>query len=178
MDFSTFFATGAASAATLMGLLFVALQFNLERRRSDLRWVPVARATFNMFTLLFVVSVIELIPSSDAYQSSQLLFLIAPAGAIYRQVRIWYATREFFGKDRLFHTVWLMLIPVAVFGLMILYAVAPPGALSQAKDIQTPEAVLCASMFLTALRNSWDLVLEAGLVKSEEPKNAQPPNQP
>ncbi len=168
MDFTAYFAAAAGASAALMGLLFVALQFNLEKRRSDMRWRPVARATFNIFALLFIISLFELIPFPDLYQSNQAIFLFAPAVGIYRQVRVWYEGRAYFSTNRLVHTFWIVIVPVVLQLLMIYYAVLPPGNPPKLADIQIPGAVILSVLFLSALRNSWDLVLEAGLVETKD----------
>ncbi|HVU12805.1 MAG TPA: hypothetical protein VHD90_16110 [Phototrophicaceae bacterium] len=166
-NIATYFATAAGAAAALMGLLFVALQFNLERRRSDVGWQPVARATFNIFTVVFFVSLYELIPFTDIFSSDRTLFLIAPAVAIYRQISTWLPVWKQATAKRLLHTLWLMIIPVLLYLLMMYYAYFPPGNPPGVLDIRIPEAVMIALLFLNALRNSWDLVLEAGLVQTK-----------
>ena len=163
MDFSAYFTATAGASAALMGLLFVALQFNLEKRQADIRWRPIAQGTFNIFAILLVVSLFELIPIVQTYDGQRLLFILIPAIAIFRQIRTWLPVWGSHKMDRLLHTIWLMLIPVLLFGLMIFNVLNIQPSADAVAGVQSAEAVLLVFLFLTALRNSWQLVLEAGL---------------
>jgi hypothetical protein len=80
----TFYATIATSAATLVGLLFVALSLKLEAvslsENAGMRLL--ARQTFTTFIYLIAISLIFLIPQQDHYGLGPSLIVIAILGLI------------------------------------------------------------------------------------------------
>ncbi len=61
-DWTSFYLAIAGAAATLLGLLFIAVQFNIESLTSDPsnRWRAVARSTFTIHVVLFLLPLIFL----------------------------------------------------------------------------------------------------------------------
>ncbi len=48
MDWTSFLLAAAGAAATLMGLLFVGVQFHMDTLKADLRWQLVLRNSWNL----------------------------------------------------------------------------------------------------------------------------------
>jgi hypothetical protein len=80
----TFYATIATSAATLVGLLFVALSLKLEdvnfTKNAEMR--VLARQTFTTFLYLIAISLTFLIPGQDQFGLGPSLLAIALLGLI------------------------------------------------------------------------------------------------
>jgi hypothetical protein len=80
MDWTSFFLAAAGAAATLLGLLFVGVQFQMETLMADLRWQAVARSTFVMYVTLFVMPLALTIPTLSNAERSIALTRIETGG--------------------------------------------------------------------------------------------------
>src|SRR6478672_4207110 len=90
MDWSTFYLGLAGAAATVTGLLFIAVQINKETLIADIgvRSRAIARSTFTMFVLLVILPLVFLIPGIDVKGRAVFTLLVATFGAV-RVVRTW-----------------------------------------------------------------------------------------
>src|ERR1043165_2422027 len=84
MDLNISYTVLATAAATLLGLLFIAIQPNIERLSNDPQnhWKALATSTFHIYTWVFLLSIFSFIP---AFRSPS--FLIAALLEIWRQLR-------------------------------------------------------------------------------------------
>jgi hypothetical protein len=64
MDLNLFYSALAAATATLLGLLFVAIQLNMERllKEPTGQWKALAVSTFQTYVLLLIVSLFSFMP--------------------------------------------------------------------------------------------------------------------
>lgn len=169
MEWNPFYATMAASAATVMGLLFVAVQLSAEKISGDQsdRWWAIAFSTFYMFLSVFFLPLSYLSP--DLRPHGRALLTVILAGVyIIRVARtsllIWHGMYRKKG-DRLWETLWNLVGPLFVYillGYEGLYTllVAPPSPMDDRV------AILLTVLFAIALRNSWHLVVE-GVFRKE-----------
>ena len=161
MDWNSFFLAVAGAAATLMGLLFVGVQFQMETLMADLRWQAVARSTFSMYVCLFVMPLVLVIPTlSNA--SRAIALLIVTAIGILRTVRTWlpvWRSRPQPQRERLWQGFWLLLGPLAVY-LSVAVSATQLYRTNQADNILTGLALTLSSFFPIVLRNSWNLLFE------------------
>lgn len=162
---TNFYLTSAAASATLVGLLFVAVQIGpplvgagpIGRRHA------MARSTFSIFATLFALSLYLLLPDQSSRVRAEVVIAGGLLGA-YRTFRTWlpvWADRlqgrvEF----RLWQTAWLLVGPVVAFAFLVVAGVqqlrsADPTILD--KDV-TGWFIL---LFVIAVRNSWNLLVEA-----------------
>src|SRR5947209_16439538 len=95
VTWSDFYLPSAAAAATLLGLLFVAVQFNLERLPADRsqQWLAIARSTWIVFASLFFTALIYLIPPFVG-QGRVLGTAIVIAISVRRIVTAWLPVRR------------------------------------------------------------------------------------
>ncbi len=114
-DRSTFYLATGGAAATLLGLLFIAVQFNIDTFVLDPgnKWRALARSTFSMFTILFFLPLLLLVPGTDP--SGQGIVLLGAAGygaigAVLTWLPVW---RSIFQgrRERLWQTAWLLIAP-------------------------------------------------------------------
>jgi hypothetical protein len=162
MDWTTFYLGTAGAAATLIGLLFVGVQFRLNASRSDpaSRWRLIARSTFTMYVSLFVLPMIFLIPTLGNQVRGMAVISVVLFSSL-RTVRtwlpVWRAIQQ--RRERWIETAWLLIGPLAAylalayFGLR-LYREADPDA------VQTSIALVMLAFFSIVLRNSWNLLVE------------------
>src|SRR5258707_12604939 len=111
MDWTPFYLGRAGAAATLMGLLFIGVQFRLGVVTNDpaSRWRLIARSTFSMYVLLFVLPMGFLIPTLGNADRALFIFISAAFGtvrAITTWLPVWRAIRP--RGERLWETIWLL----------------------------------------------------------------------
>ncbi|MGD0612738.1 MAG: hypothetical protein ABSB41_14640 [Anaerolineales bacterium] len=120
-DYFSFYMTASGAAATLLGLLFIAIQFNIDAfadDRSDC-WRAVARSTFAIYVLWFILLIVFLIPGMTGNGQGMALMIGACYG-IYRAVRTWWPVwRKALQRksERWLQLLRLLVAPLVVYGL-------------------------------------------------------------
>jgi hypothetical protein len=170
MDWTVFYGAGAGASATLLGLLFVAIQLNMDQITGDRRsrWRALARSTFDHYTSLFILSVLMLIPGAMALLFGIVVFwmgVVSIGRLLWAWVPVW---RNVFaqGEGGFFELVWLVLTPLGAYAGMLLFGYQ---AMTRGADpqLELNVAFCLVALFAAVLRNSWKLTVE--LV--EEKKN-------
>ena len=165
-DWNLFFATTAGSAATLVGLLFVATQLHIGVFSDPKnRWAALAQSTLTILATAFALSLSFLIPTLNLQVRGEII-LAGAAFAIWRGIRIWWPVFRLRDRDRrhLFvQSFWLLLLPFVVYIYLLTGAV---GLLhGDTLAIYNVSGGLLL-MFVLALRNTWRLVVN---VEQDEP---------
>ncbi len=162
MDWTTFYLGTAGAAATLMGLLFIGVQFRLGASMKDpvRRWQLIARSTFSMYLLLFVLPMIFLIPTLDNAGRASLIFILAFFGSV-RAITAWLPVWRSIGRhrERLGETAWLLIGPLGAY-LSLAYCGFQLQTATHTDGIQTGIALTFIGFFSIVLRNSWNLLVE------------------
>jgi hypothetical protein len=159
MDLNIFYTVLATAAATLLGLLFIAIQPNIQRLSADPQnhWKALATSTFHIYTSVFVLSLFSFIP---AYRAPTII--IAAVLGIWRQLRTWEPVWRQTVKarfERWRETFWLLLGPVVTYGALLYSA----SQLQQGKGsdgIETNIATVFVILMVIVLRNTWRLLVE------------------
>ncbi len=169
MDDSTFFLATCGAAATLVGLLFVAVQFNIDVLQPGSRWQAVASSTFSIYATLFILPLFFLAPALDAPSraAAGLFFVVL---GIFRTINTWIPVwRSTLPRSlhRLWQTLWLLVGPLLVYGylannLFLLLRGVP------AVELQTGIQVTLIGLFAIALRNSWNLLVEVAYERKQK----------
>jgi hypothetical protein len=166
-DWNMFFATAAGSAATLVGLLFIATQLHLGVFSDpENRWAALGQGTLTILATVFALSLSFLIPSLSSPAHGYII-LAAAAFASWRTVRVWWPVfrlREKGRVHRLAQSFWLLMLPVAAY----IYLLSGAWGLlhgESAAVLNVGGAVLV--LFAISLRNAWRLV-----VNVEQPQGA------
>src|SRR5262249_49415165 len=120
----TFFGWTAGTAATLLGLLFVAIQVGFGRFSYDPgnRRHAMARSTFSIFVTVFIVSLLFLYPGMNRSGLSIGIAIMAGLAA-YTVTRCWLPVwggmlREH-RLERTWQTAWLLLAPLALLAFLV-----------------------------------------------------------
>ena len=162
MEWHPFFTTLAGAAATVLALLFVAVQLVGDRIGGDQRdrWWAIAFLTFYLFLTVFFVSLSKLIPllrSHGRAVTTLVLVLIYIFRLASSSFLIWRGM--FLRKgEQLWETLWNLAAPLVIYVLLgydslrVLF-----GNQSQLDELV---AFLIAILFGLALKNSWDLIVE------------------
>jgi len=166
---SNFYIVSAGAAATLVGLLFVAVQIGPPLQVSGAigRRHAMARSTFTVFAILLALSLFLLLP----FISSRIRALVVLAAAMVGAVRaivtwvpVWADKLQGRVEFRLWQTAWLLLAPLVAYGFL---------ALAGIEQLQTDDPTALDKgaagwfimLFILGIRNSWDLLVEGAQPK-------------
>lgn len=166
MTWSNFYITVATTAATVLGLLFVAVQFNLQRAPDEQPrlWLATARATWVVLASLFFVALVYLIPSlSPADRVPGIAAALVVSGlrivATWLPVRREITHQNMAGRRR---TLWVVVGPLVLYAVLIISSIA----LARGQRVQVVVGYVLIGLFALALRNSWDLLVELRVASS------------
>ena len=163
MDWSIFYSVAAGASATLLGLLFVAVQMHLRTLTTDpsSRWRALARSTFINYTNLFMFSALMLFPTiGRAVYGFVLLFVVG--FGVYRLLITWLPVWRgvFRGRsERIVSVLWWLISPMIVYLVLGALAIQALRA-GQTPDIQQNVGYCVMGLFAIVLRNSWNLLFE------------------
>jgi hypothetical protein len=162
MDWTSFYLGTAGAAATLMGLLFIGVQFRLGAFTDEpvSRWRFIARSTFTMYVLLFILPMSFLIPNLGNTNHALFIFIVVLYCAV-RAVTTWLPVwRSIRGRgERASETTWLLIGPLAAY-FSLAYFGFRLYAGANADAMQTSIAMILIAFFSIVLRNSWNLLVE------------------
>lgn len=159
-DWNLFFGTTAASAATLVGLLFVATQLHMDVFTDPKsRWAALAQSTLTILAVDFALSLFMIMPGLALPVRGQVILVIVLFG-LYRSVRIWWPVvrvTEHGRRHRIAQSFWLLFFP------LLAYAYLASGGVglwrNDASAILNVGAALL-TLFGIALRNAWRLAVQ------------------
>jgi hypothetical protein len=160
-DWNLFFATAAGSAATLVGLLFVATQLNLGilKDRTN-RFAALAQASLTVLSLIFMVALFFLLPAVDLRGRGDIIVIVVTF-AVWRTIRIWWPVVKIGEKGRrhrLAQSFWLLIVPFIVYAYLLTGAAGLiQGQMSATYNV----AGAFFALFTIALRNAWRLVVSS-----------------
>jgi hypothetical protein len=162
---TNFYVASSAAAATLVGLLFVAVQIGpplvgpgpIGRRHA------MARSTFTIFVIVFALSLYLIIPGVPS--RARALALIGGAiGGAARAVRTWVPVwrDKLHGRIqfRLWQTAWLLLGPVLTYGYLAFRATGELRGVDPG-GVDNGASAGFILLFVIGVRNSWNLLVEA-----------------
>lgn len=161
---TTFYVVAAGAAATLVGLLFVAVQIGAPLTTSGAvsRRHAMARSTFAIFSILFALSLYLLLP----YQPNDVRALISIAAGIFgivRAIRTWLPVwaDKFQGRAefRWWQTAWLLLGPLVAYAFIVVAGIEQLQT-SDPTALDKGAAPWFIMLFVIAVRNSWNLLVE------------------
>ncbi len=165
MDWNPFYTTLAAATATVMGLLFIAVQLSSDKLKDDDKrpYRALAFSTFNILMVVFLMPVCFLIPALDVAGRSIVVFICAGFGLL-RILRTWLPLirNPFLARsERAWQFIWHILGPTLAYlfllfvGFQVLTTQAPPFDFSNFQIAST-----LVFLFSVGIRNSWNLVVE------------------
>src|SRR5512133_450572 len=159
MDLNTFYTVLATAAATLLGLLFIAIQPNIERLSAHPQgqWKALAISTFHIYTSVFVLAMFSFIP---AYRVQ--VMIVAAVLGIWRQLRTWVPVwRQTIQApiERWRETFWLLLGPILTY-LALLDSASQLQHGRGNEGIETTIATEFVILMVIVLRNTWRLLVE------------------
>lgn len=167
---TTFYVTTAAAAATLVGLLFVAVQIGppLVGAGPVGRRHAMARSTFAIFAILFALLLYLLLPDQTARVRALVVITAAAIGA-FRAIRTWLPVwaDKLHGRVefRLWQTAWLLVGPLVAYAFLGVTGVRQLNA-ADPLLLDKGAAGWFIVLFLIAVRNSWGLLVEANAANS------------
>jgi hypothetical protein len=162
MSTDAFYAVVLSAAATLMGLLFFAVLFNVDRRGHRLgpHWLSLARSTINAYITLTLCPMVFLLPDLGNRARSSLILALATFG-IGRKFVCWSSAWRTGGEPSrqiAWRMGWLLLAPITAHAVIAHEAYEWLFGRQPFRHDRVSIALL--ALFVVALRNSWNLVLE------------------
>ncbi len=159
MDLNTFYSVLAGATATLLGLLFLAIQPNIKQifGEEGVRGRALAISTFQTYGQILVVS---LFTFTILLRTPVIIF--AAVLGIWRQLRTWLPVWRSITQGRLRklgESFWVFLAPALLDDWLIYSATQ----LNQGKGSPGTElniAVALVILLIIVLRNSWQLLVE------------------
>ncbi|HEY3342896.1 MAG TPA: hypothetical protein VGK81_12795 [Anaerolineae bacterium] len=170
MDWSNFYTASAGASATLLGLLFVAIQINIGPLTTEpsSRWRALAGSTFYNYTLLFIFSLFMLFPPPGSGVVGYALLFVIGAG-VYRLFTTWLPVWRgvFRGRgERLVEIAWWFATPLAVHLALAFYAFEILRG-GKSSDVLLSIGFWIVGLFGIVLRNSWRLLVELSAERSK-----------
>jgi hypothetical protein len=161
---SNFYIVSAGAAATLVGLLFVAVQIGPTLQVSGAigRRHAMARSTFTVFAILFALSLFLLLPGLSTSTRALVVLaagIIGIGRAVTTWVPVWKDKLQGRVEFRLWQTAWLLLGPVLAYALLIVAAVEQLQV-SDTTALDKGAAGWFIMLFVIGIRNSWNLLVE------------------
>lgn len=161
----TFYVVTAGASATLVGLLFVAVQIGppLAGAGPIGRRHAMARSTFTLFATTFALSLFLLLPNQST-RTRALVVMAAAVTGIYRTTRAWLPVwrDKLQGRIefRLWQTAWLLVAPVLAYLYLVIEGIAQLRAPDPTVIDQAATGAFIG-LFVIGVRNSWNLLVEA-----------------
>ncbi len=162
MDWNPFYTTIATSTATVLGLLFIAIQvnpkkFNIEQASP---YRALALSTFNILFVVFFITAAFLIPSLDLKGKGACLVVAIWIG-FFGTLRFWIPVLRgiyFGGAERNRQTLWHFIGPVLAY--LFLGYITIQMFRGGIGDPFTSLGFAILGLFGAGIRNSWNLVIE------------------
>lgn len=171
MSSAAFYTVVLSAAASLMGLLSFAVLFNVDRGGHGLgaSWLALATSTLNVYVMLILFPFAVLVPDLSN-QTRAVVILVLAVYSVIRQCVCWGAAWKMkcdASRHVALRIAWLLLVPITAYGVLGYVASALFSGQGHFRHDLASLALMV--LFIAALRNSWNLVLEhAGLMLPEE----------
>lgn len=170
MDWTPFYVAMAGAAATVLGLLFVAVQLSAGKvaAHRTARWWAIAFSTFYLYMTVFFLPLWFLIPSFSPYSRPVVTLILVGIG-ILRTVRaaffVWRSVRP--GQaEPWWQSLWYLAGPLILYLLLGYYAAISYRGGAEIAEEKNVGMVLVL-IFSLALRNSWSLLVEGAFAKKQ-----------
>jgi hypothetical protein len=163
VNWTPFYQVMAEASATVMALLFVAVQLSAAKvsEHRSARWWSIAFSTFYLYLTAFFVPLWFLIPSMGPYSRPMLAFILASIG-IVRTVRgslfVWRGTARN-PEEQWWQRTWYIAGPLILYGFLAYYAARSYFASTEIAE-EKNVAIVLVLIFSLALKNSWSLLVE------------------
>jgi hypothetical protein len=165
-SFREFFVVIAESAATLIGLLFVAVTVVRARNHEQSKEIGEFRAAASLlaFTNALVVSLYGLVPGNGVGYPA---FIMGIIGILFALAGVRATLRQPVRQQRRFHQVLLIVGLLGVFGFQIVYGLQLINKPTARGPLEIVGDVLIASL-LIGIGRAWELVgtWDTGIIAS------------
>jgi len=158
------------AAAAVMGLLFIAVQMSAEKLPAEVRhgWRSVASCTFYLYLTGFFLPLWFLIPSFDPHGRAVITLIVAFVGVtrtVRASVPIWHGVLRI-GGDRWRQMLWYSVGPLILY-MLIVHQAAKAYFGKWSDSTEQTVSILLIVLFSLALKNSWNLFVEAAFEARE-----------
>lgn len=159
MDLNMFYGVLAGATATLLGLLFLAIETNMDRifNAQGGMGKALALSTFQAYGQILVVCLFTFTVLLRAE-----VIEVAAALGIFRQIRNWLPLWRLSGQGvwrRVGETLWVFAVPTLLDAWLIYWATQLQRGRGS-DGVETNIAVALVILLVILLRNSWRLLVE------------------
>jgi hypothetical protein len=168
VNWTPFYQVMAEAAATVIGLLFVAVQLSAGKvsEHRNARWWATAFSTFYLYLTVLFLPLWFLIPSLSPHSRAVFSLVLAAIG-IVRIVRgslfVWRGVFPGHAK-RWWERGWYIAGPLILYIVLGYYAAKSYLAGAEIAEDENV-AIMLVLIFSLALRNSWSLLVEGAVTK-------------
>ena len=163
-----FYAVIGGAAATLMGLLFVAVSMNsaaiLNEARGHSR--RLAEQVFQNFVAVLSVSLVALFPSLTLREFSLTALLVTAVSAVWVLVRLYLAFTRPLGTTSRMQLLRGQIFSLIGFGVLIFSVGRMASNMGDNRNLLAASAII---LLLSATRASWALLLSLAEMKVARP---------
>ena len=165
-----FYAVVGGAAATLMGLLFVAVSINAAAILHEAHGHPrrLAEQAFQNYVAVLLVSLLALFPSLSRLEFGLVTLLVTAASALWVLVRLYLTLTRPHDTTSRMQLLRRQLLSLLSFGMLIFAAGRMASNLGDERNLLAASTVL---LLLAATRASWALLLGIAGGKLAEPSS-------
>lgn len=124
------------------------------------RWYAVARSTFTTYTLLLLIPLVLVVPTTEISTVGFVLIIAGVFGAIGASrnwLPVWKSIAHH--QERLWQSFWLLLSPLIIYAILAWNGYLLTTANDPKPTLRTISYSLIL-LFAIALRNSWRILVE------------------
>lgn len=165
---SSFYSVTAAAAATLMGLLFVAVSLNTAEvfGAEKGRQKSLAEQSFRNYIAVFVFSIGALFPKVDLREFNLLAIVVAAVSGVIASAHVLDILRAWRNETSHLNALRRHVISLLAFGAMAYAAVKSPAAPGDARILFAGSTIV---LIVAATIISWELLQAIAMVKRSPP---------
>jgi hypothetical protein len=165
---SQLYSVTGGSAATLLGLLFVAVSINASTALGEMHQNSrrLAEQAFQNYLIVMLVSLFALFPSLEQSDLGYVTLGLSALRGVWAVVRLYWAAKEPYDVESRMKSLRRQLPSLIGFALLIYAALYM--ALG-ARDTRTTFAIATVTLLFSATTLAWELLLRIAVQKRQQP---------
>jgi hypothetical protein len=167
---SQLYSVTGGSAATLLGLLFVAVSINASTALGKMHQNSrrLAEQSFQNYVVVMLVSLLALFPSLDESALGVATLGVTALRGVLAVIRLYWAAKEPYEVESRMKSLRRQLPPLIGFALLIYAAQAMARGVG---DTLTTFAIATVMLLFSATTLAWDLLLRIAAEKRPHPQS-------
>jgi cytochrome bd-type quinol oxidase subunit 2 len=165
---SQLYSVTSGSAATLLGLLFVAVSINASTALGEMHQNSrrLAEQAFQNYLIVMLVSLLALFPSLEQSDLGYVTLGLSALRSVWAVVRLYWAAKEPYDVESRMKSLRRQLPSLIGFALLIYAALCMARG---AGDTRTTFAIATVTLLFSATTLAWELLLRIAVQKRQQP---------